>query len=151
MPTGLLVLPRAWPLWVISGGLAQGGIFTVITMLIVAAAPGSVSVLASRVQAAGYAAAAAGPVALGALLDASHGWTVPLMTVQAALLIMTLAGAAAAIMLRRSTSNHGPAASPASGSSGRPAAGPPAGPLPSRPGLRRPGRYWSRPAEPELP
>ncbi|ACZ31728.1 major facilitator superfamily MFS_1 [Xylanimonas cellulosilytica DSM 15894] len=99
LPAGMLLAPGATVLWVSLAGIAQGGNFTVIFMLIAQRAP---SVAAARrasavVQTVGYSFAALAPTVLGALRTASGGWTVPLLGVLAAL---TLMGATMAIATR---------------------------------------------------
>ncbi|MDO5493200.1 MAG: MFS transporter [Nesterenkonia sp.] len=77
--TGLLVFPESWLIWMLVGGLTQGaGIGLGLTLI--ATRPASPEVgahLSGMVQGVGYAAAAAGPVAVGWLLSMGHGWSVP--------------------------------------------------------------------------
>ncbi|WP_402467146.1 MFS transporter [Isoptericola aurantiacus] len=93
LPVGLLLAPEAWWLWVTLSGVAQGGNFTVIFTLVAQRAP---SVAAARrasavVQGAGYACAATAPTVLGAVHEATGGWTVPLVVVLGVLTLMTAA------------------------------------------------------------
>jgi MFS transporter, CP family, cyanate transporter len=111
LPTGLLLAPALWPVWVVAGGVAQGGMFAVITMVIVAV-PGPVSSLAARSQTIGYAAAAIGPVALGAAHDLSDGWSTPLIVVLSAMGLMLLAGVSAVVVSARRSSTTGDATTP---------------------------------------
>jgi CP family cyanate transporter-like MFS transporter len=98
LPVGLLVAPDLWWLWVCLAGAAQGGNFTVIFTLLARRSP---SVAAARrgsavVQTAGYACAATGPTALGAVHEATGSWTAPLLVVLVLLVAMTAALWAAA-------------------------------------------------------
>ncbi|QAY71701.1 MFS transporter [Xylanimonas protaetiae] len=102
LPAGMLAAPGAALLWVSLAGVAQGGNFTVIFMLIAQRAP---SVAAARrasavVQTVGYAFAALAPTALGALHGASGGWTVPLAGV---LGVLALMGVTMAVATRPAT------------------------------------------------
>ncbi|WP_342748140.1 CynX/NimT family MFS transporter [Sanguibacter antarcticus] len=94
LPAGLLLAPTLWPLWALCAGVAQGGNFTVIFTLVVhhSANQGDARRMSAMVQAVGYAAAAVGPFALGAVHSAVGGWTVPLFMVLGALGVMTVAG-----------------------------------------------------------
>ncbi|MCW2604077.1 MAG: cyanate permease [Pseudonocardiales bacterium] len=97
LPVGLLVAPAAWPLWCALGGTAQGGGFTAIFTVVVHRAIDQRDGrrISATVQAGGYTLAATGPFAVGALHDASGGWTAPLLAVCVALAVMAVAGAAA--------------------------------------------------------
>ncbi|WP_418276060.1 CynX/NimT family MFS transporter [Isoptericola jiangsuensis] len=93
LPVGLLLAPDLWWLWVCLAGAAQGGNFTVILTLLAQRSP---SVAAARrgsavVQTAGYACAAAAPTVLGAVHEATGGWTVPLGVVLGLLAVMAVA------------------------------------------------------------
>lgn len=76
---GLLFLPALWPLWAVVGGLAQGGGFTFVLTLIVlrGADEHVVRALGSMGQLVGYLIAAAGPVAVGWLAQATGDWLAP--------------------------------------------------------------------------
>jgi MFS transporter, CP family, cyanate transporter len=80
---GVLVAPRAAPsLWAMLLGLGFGIGFTLVLSLFVLRAhdaPHAVA-LSGMAQSVGYALAAVGPIAVGALHDATGGWTVPLVT-----------------------------------------------------------------------
>lgn len=91
LPVGMLLAPSAALLWISVAGIAQGGNFTVIFMLIAQRAP---RVAAARrasavVQTTGYACAAVAPTIMGALHTATGGWTLPLLAVLVALAVMT--------------------------------------------------------------
>lgn len=95
---GLLLQPAWWPVWCAVGGAAQGGGLTVIFSLIVAR---SRSVAENRrmsalVQGGGYVVAATGPTVVGAAYDATGGWTMPLLVVLTAVVVLAVAGTAAA-------------------------------------------------------
>ena len=98
LPLGLLVAPQLWPLWALCAGVSQGGNFTVIFTLIVhhARSQGDARRMSAMVQSIGYAAAAVGPFALGAVHTAVGGWTVPLLVVLGALSLMAASGLLAA-------------------------------------------------------
>ncbi|GAA1833013.1 MFS transporter [Pseudonocardia ailaonensis] len=98
LPLGLLVAPAAWAVWCALGGAAQGGGITVIFSLIVRQARDQAENrrMSALVQGGGYTVAAAGPLVLGALHESSGGWTVPLLAVVAAVLLLAGAGTLAA-------------------------------------------------------
>src|SRR5690606_36887174 len=77
--SGLLFLPGLWPVWAVVGGLAQGGGFTFVLTLIVlrGADEHVVRALGSMGQLVGYLIAAAGPVAVVWLAQATGDWLAP--------------------------------------------------------------------------
>lgn len=83
--SGLLFLPGLWPVWAVVGGLAQGGGFTFVLTLIVlrGADEHVVRALGSMGQLVGYLIAAAGPVAVGWLAQATGDWLAPGMLLAA--------------------------------------------------------------------
>ncbi|MDQ0424492.1 MFS transporter [Cellulomonas iranensis] len=83
LPLGLLLAPGAWVAWAVLGGLAQGANFVVLFTVVAAVAdsPAEVRRLSATVQTVGYAVAAATPSVLGALHEATAGWTAPLVAV----------------------------------------------------------------------
>lgn len=90
---GLLVAPTgAAPLWMVLLGLAQGSSLGLALSLIVLRSPSSehAARLSSMAQGVGYLVAGAGPLTIGALHDATGGWTAPL-TLLAVLLAPQLA------------------------------------------------------------
>lgn len=104
LPLGLLVAPGAWLVWVCLAGAAQGGNFTAIFTLVAQRSP---SLAAARrasavVQTSGYACAAVAPPLLGAVHDATGGWTVPLLLVAGLLSMMATALVVASLPARRS-------------------------------------------------
>jgi CP family cyanate transporter-like MFS transporter len=52
--------------------------------------------LSAMVQGGGYAVAASGPLVIGAVHDATGGWTVPLLVILGAMVVMAVAGTASA-------------------------------------------------------
>ena len=103
------------PLWASLLGLGSGAQLSLaLTFLVVRAGDvESTDALSGMVQSGGYFLAAAGPTAMGALYDASGGWTVPL----AGLLVVTLATLAAGLAAARDRVL--PAARPPGGHGGR--------------------------------
>jgi MFS transporter, CP family, cyanate transporter len=96
---GLLLWPAdGTPIWVAAFGLAQGGGFALALTLIVLRSP--TPLVAARLggvaQCLGYLLAALGPLALGALHDATGGWTWPVALLLAVLVPMTWFGWGAA-------------------------------------------------------
>jgi CP family cyanate transporter-like MFS transporter len=73
---GLLVGPRLWPAWCMTGGFASGGGITVIFMLAMAAAHGldENRTISATVQGLGYLIAASGPVLVGGLAEWTGSW-----------------------------------------------------------------------------
>jgi CP family cyanate transporter-like MFS transporter len=77
---GVLLAPPAFAvLWVVVLGLGQSAIFALALLLVVvrAADPATSARLSGMAQTVGYLLAAAGPLAVGLLHDATGGWTVP--------------------------------------------------------------------------
>jgi CP family cyanate transporter-like MFS transporter len=92
---GVLLAPdsASW-LWAILLGLGQGASIALALLIITLRAPDATAVtgLSSVAQSIGYVVAAAGPVLVGALHEASSGWTVPLATVLALLIAQLMVG-----------------------------------------------------------
>ncbi|MCZ2811405.1 MFS transporter [Modestobacter sp. VKM Ac-2979] len=96
---GLLLAPASGTLvWVAVFGVAQGGGFALALTLIVLRSPSPLvaAQLGGVAQCLGYLVASTGPVALGALHDATAGWTWPLVLLIALLTPMVWAGWGAA-------------------------------------------------------
>jgi CP family cyanate transporter-like MFS transporter len=96
---GLLLAPDDGTLvWVSAFGVAQGGGFALALTLIVlrSATPLVAARLGGVAQCVGYLVAAAGPVVLGALHDATGGWSWPLGLLLVLLAPMALTGWGAA-------------------------------------------------------
>jgi CP family cyanate transporter-like MFS transporter len=98
LPIGLLVAPSLWALWCCLAGIAQGGGITVVFIAIVRRARDLTENrrLSAMVQGGGYAVAATGPLVIGAVHDATGGWTVPLLVILGAVVVMAVAGTATA-------------------------------------------------------
>jgi CP family cyanate transporter-like MFS transporter len=94
LPIGLLAAPGLWPLWCSLAGVAQGGGLTVVFIAIVARSRDLAENrrTSAMVQGGGYVVAATGPLVVGALHDASGGWTVPMLVVLGAVAVMAVAG-----------------------------------------------------------
>ena len=98
MPVGLLLAPQLWLVWSVLGGAAQGGGITIIFIVIVRLVSNDVDArrLSAFVQGGGYLIGSAGPLVAGALHGATGGWTAPLLTVLAAVLVLGVVGSLAA-------------------------------------------------------
>lgn len=94
LPLGLLLVPSGWALWCVFGGAAQGGGITVIFALIVRKARDLAENrrMSALVQGGGYTVAATGPFVVGAVHEASGGWTAPLLVVLTSILVLGVAG-----------------------------------------------------------
>jgi MFS transporter, CP family, cyanate transporter len=95
---GLLLAPAAAPLvWAVLLGVGFGAFPLALTLIgLRAATPVGTSQLSSLAQGVGYLIAAAGPVAVGAIRDATGGWTWPLVVLIALLVPQAVAGLVAA-------------------------------------------------------
>jgi CP family cyanate transporter-like MFS transporter len=102
MPVGLLVAPQLWLLWSVLGGAAQGGGITIIFIVIVRLVSNDDDArrMSAFVQGGGYLLGSAGPLVAGALHGASGGWTAPLLTVLAAVLLLGVVGSVSARKVR---------------------------------------------------
>ncbi|HEX3947479.1 MAG TPA: MFS transporter, partial [Acidimicrobiales bacterium] len=92
---GLVVAPISLVvLWVVALGLGQGIAFSVALGFIVDRSPDShhTAHLSTMAQSVGYLIASTGPFALGAIHDATSGWTVSLLALTAVLVPMLFAG-----------------------------------------------------------
>ncbi|MDX6241017.1 MAG: transporter, family, cyanate transporter, partial [Kribbellaceae bacterium] len=89
---GLLIDPRRYLVWSVLTGLAQGAAISLALTLIVlrARTPDVARQLSGTVQSVGYLIGAAGPFALGALRDATHGWRASLVALLAAVMLMAI-------------------------------------------------------------
>ncbi|WP_369371237.1 CynX/NimT family MFS transporter [Promicromonospora sp. Populi] len=102
VPAGLLLDPELWPLWLAAGGVAQGGVFTLVFVVVVWTADSAARSARSSatIQSIGYGIGATGPTLMGLVLDRSGGWTVPLLMVLAATMALATAGLLAVRGLR---------------------------------------------------
>ncbi|WP_051852906.1 CynX/NimT family MFS transporter [Streptomyces aureocirculatus] len=96
---GLLIAPvgGAYP-WMSLLGLGQGAAISLALLFIVQRAPDArhVAQLSSMAQCFGYILAATGPTVLGAVHDASHNWTVPVVVLLVLLVPQIVVGFGAA-------------------------------------------------------
>jgi CP family cyanate transporter-like MFS transporter len=94
MPLGLLLAPHLWPLWSVIGGAAQGGGITIIFIIIVrmSSSDDQARGMSAFVQGGGYLLAATGPSILGAVHEATGGWSAPLVVVTASVLVLLVFG-----------------------------------------------------------
>lgn len=79
---GILLAPTTLPwLWVLVMGFGQGASIALALLIITLRAPDPTSVvsLSAMAQGFGYIMAAAGPLVIGVLYQATAGWTVPLV------------------------------------------------------------------------
>lgn len=96
---GLLLAPDGTAaLWMVLIGLGQGVGISLGLTLITLRSPDAAhtSELSGMAQGVGYVVAAAGPFALGAIRDATGGWTWPVVTLLVLLVPLTIAGLGAA-------------------------------------------------------
>ena len=98
MPVGLLVNPSLWPLWSVLGGAAQGGGITIVFIIIVrmSRSDDQARGMSAFVQGGGYLLAATGPTIVGAVHEASDGWSAPLLVVAGSVLALIAFGLIAA-------------------------------------------------------
>jgi CP family cyanate transporter-like MFS transporter len=84
-------------LWVALIGLGQGACFPLaLTMIVLrSGSPRMTPAVSTHVQSIGYLLAAAGPITVGALHDASGSWTLPLVVLTVLLVPQALTGLAA--------------------------------------------------------
>jgi CP family cyanate transporter-like MFS transporter len=94
LPLGLLLAPGLWAVWCSLAGAAQGGGITVVFIAIVARSRDLAENrrTSAMVQGGGYVVAAAGPLVVGAVHDVTGGWTVPMVLVLGAIVVMAVAG-----------------------------------------------------------
>ena len=111
MPLGLPLAPEQFLIWSITAGIAQGGGLTVVLAIVIRLGRSSreSTFISALVQGCGYVVAAAGPPIIGAVHDATNGWSAPLIIVIGALLIFTAFGITAAIRTDRRTASPAPA------------------------------------------
>ncbi|MEV0084709.1 MFS transporter [Saccharopolyspora sp. NPDC050642] len=96
--TGLLLAPAAAPwLWVVLLACLHGAFPLAMTLISLRTREASTAAqLSGFAQSAGYALAALGPLAIGALNDLTSGWTAPLLLLIACLVVELVAGFVAA-------------------------------------------------------
>lgn len=94
---GFLLAPQWWLLWCIVGALTQGAGISLCHTLVVLRARDSETVrrLGAMTQLVGYSLGALGPILLGALNGATGAWSIPLLVLCVASVLMLLVAAAA--------------------------------------------------------
>ena len=98
MPTGLLMLPQLWPIWMVLGGIGTGGGFVIVFSLVMALS-GSLDEnrrISSFVQGVGYVIASTGPTMLGFLHQLTNNWHSGFMLLAFTALLMGATGFVAA-------------------------------------------------------
>jgi CP family cyanate transporter-like MFS transporter len=94
---GVLLAPTSLPyLWVVLLGLGQNAAFPLVLTLIVLRGGSLTAGLSTLAQSVGYLVAAAGPIGIGILHDATGSWTPPLIVLLALLVPQLFLGMAAA-------------------------------------------------------
>jgi CP family cyanate transporter-like MFS transporter len=96
--TGLLAAPGSVPaVWATLLGFAQGSLLALAFLLFGLRTPDQehAAQMSAMAQTVGYAVAAAGPLLLGALREATGGWTVPIAVLLAVLVPLLVAGMSA--------------------------------------------------------
>lgn len=99
LPLGMLLAPGGWLTWTLLSGIAQGGFFTMVFLLVVrrTSTDDENRRTATLVQTVGYSAAATAPVLVGLVHERVAGWTVLFAMVGVLVVIMTVCGLAAAL------------------------------------------------------
>jgi CP family cyanate transporter-like MFS transporter len=94
VPLGLLFAPALWALWLCAGGVAQGGTFTLVFIVVVelARTDSEAGRGSALVQGIGYTIGATGPSVFGALNEFSSSWTGPLVAILAAVTALLAGG-----------------------------------------------------------
>lgn len=87
---GLAVAPQLSLLWVVVGAMGCGSMIVIALSLFSLRTANHVQAaeLSGMAQSIGYAIAAAGPVGFGSLYDWSGGWTLPLVVMAGAMLVL---------------------------------------------------------------
>ncbi|MEJ5946538.1 MFS transporter [Pseudokineococcus basanitobsidens] len=103
LPVGLLLAPERWLVFAALGGVAQGGVFTIVFLLVVrmSASDRQARRTSALVQGGGYALAALGPSVLGAVHGATGSWAVPLLVVVGSLTVLLLGVGSVAVAAGR--------------------------------------------------
>lgn len=94
LPLGMLLVPQWWGVWVLCGGLAQGGYFALVFLLIVrrTRTTDENRRMAAHVQTVGYCVAATGPVIMGWLHERWPSWDLLFVVVAGLVAAMTVTG-----------------------------------------------------------
>lgn len=90
---GMLIAPTVWVPWLIFAGIAQGGAFTLVMVLMVQLAKSDKEAarFSALVQGIGYALAATGPSLLGFAFDKTGSWNAPLYIILGAVVTLSTA------------------------------------------------------------
>lgn len=90
---GMLTVPTLWVPWLIFAGVAQGGAFTLVMILMVQLAKNDreAARFSALVQGLGYAFAATGPSLLGFAFDKTGSWNAPLYVILGAVVTLSAA------------------------------------------------------------
>jgi CP family cyanate transporter-like MFS transporter len=90
----VLFAPVVMLLWVVVIGFAQGGLIVLALALfgLRTRHHEQAAAMSGMAQSVGYLLAAAGPLTIGALHDASGGWTVPLIVMLGVVVVQYAAG-----------------------------------------------------------
>lgn len=93
LPVGLLLQPGLWAVWCTVGGLAQAGGFAMVFVLLTGLDAGErrTAAWSGLVQGAGYTVAAAAPIAVGSLHEATGSWNPPLLAIVVSATVFALA------------------------------------------------------------
>ncbi|WP_158240703.1 CynX/NimT family MFS transporter [Telmatospirillum siberiense] len=93
-PLGLLMAPHGWIIWSITGGIATGGGFTVVFMLIMNHAHDLQDNrrISAFVQGIGYSLSSVGPLVIGSLNQTFGGWTAGFLLLSATAVVMLGSG-----------------------------------------------------------
>lgn len=91
---GFMVLPTAGVVWVVVLGVAQGATLAMALTLIILRAPDTdqATRLSGMTQSWGYAFAAVGPFAIGAMFDLTQTWVVPLAVLAVLIIPQAIVG-----------------------------------------------------------
>lgn len=95
---GIFVLPQAWLLWAIIGGVVQGAGIG-LSMTLIATRPADPQIarnVSGMVQCVAYSLAALGPLAVGALAGFTGGWVAPTAAMLGCAVMMAVAAPRAA-------------------------------------------------------
>lgn len=94
-PLWMLAAPHQWPLWALAGGIAQGGTFVVIFMLIMqhAASLDDNRRLSMVVQGVAYTFSSFGPIVVALAHEASGHWRAPFLLLAGLSLVLAAIGA----------------------------------------------------------
>ena len=95
-PLWMLAAPHQWPLWALVGGIAQGGTFVVIFMLIMqhAASLDDNRRLSMVVQGVAYTFSSFGPIVVALAHEASVNWRAPFLLLAGLSLVLAAIGVA---------------------------------------------------------